>query len=71
MIKFIVLHKSGGTFTTYRTQDELIHHIGQVFKWLRDRTLIVQKDEKAYVMERIESHPVELQKRLNEIVRSL
>lgn len=71
MIKFIVLHKSGGTYTAYLSQDELMRHIGQVFKWLRDRILIVQRDEKAYVMERIESDPVELQKQLNEIIRSL
>ena len=71
MIKFILLHKSGGTYTVHPTQDHLMQAIGNAFKYLRDRELIIVKGDKARIIWKINSNVVELQKEINEILRSL
>jgi hypothetical protein len=71
MIKFILLHKSGGTYTAHPSMDQLMQAIGNSFKYLRDRELIVVKDDKARIVGKINTNIIELQKELNELVRSM
>ena len=71
MIKFILLHKSGGTYTVHPTQDHLMQAIGNAFKYLRDRELIIVKDNKARIVGKINTNIIELQKEINDILRGM